>query len=126
MPSFFVGLLLLFAFANPDTYSFFLLGLKDPTTWNPDWKWWHWDAIEHTIPYLILPIITYTYSSFAFLSRIMRIGMIDVINQDYIRTARAKGLSETVILKHVKKFLTSNNNSFCSNFSDGYRREYNY
>ena len=32
----------------------------------------------------------------------MRIGMIDVLNQDYIRTARAKGLSErTVILKHA-------------------------
>ena len=32
----------------------------------------------------------------------MRIGMIDVINQDYIRTARAKGLSEKkVILKHA-------------------------
>ena len=57
-------------------------------------KWRHWEAIEHQIPYLILPIITYTYGSFAFLSRIMRIGMIDVINQDYIRTARAKGLSE--------------------------------
>ena len=103
MPSFFVGLLLLFAFANPDTYSFFPAGgLKDPTTWNPDWKWWHLDAIKHSSKYLILPIITYTYSSFAFLSRIMRIGMIDVINQDYIRTARAKGLSEkTVILKHA-------------------------
>jgi len=103
MPSFFVGLLLLFAFANPDTYSFFPVGgLKDPTTWNPEWKWWHWEAIEHQIPYLILPIITYTYGSFAFLSRIMRIGMIDVINQDYIRTARAKGLSEKkVILKHA-------------------------
>ena len=32
----------------------------------------------------------------------MRIGMIDILNQDYIRTARAKGLSEkTVILKHA-------------------------
>ena len=46
------------------------------------------------MPYLILPIITYTYGSFAFLSRIMRVGMIDIISQDYIRTARAKGLSE--------------------------------
>jgi len=54
------------------------------------------------MPYLILPIITYTYGSFAFLSRIMRIGMIEVVSQDYIRTARAKGLSEKkVILKHA-------------------------
>ena len=54
------------------------------------------------MPYLILPVITYTYGSFAFLSRIMRIGMIEVVSQDYIRTARAKGLGEKkVILKHA-------------------------
>ena len=58
--------------------------------------------LKHRMPYLILPIITYTYGSFAFLSRIMRIGMIDVVSQDYIRTARAKGLGEgKVILKHA-------------------------
>ena len=57
---------------------------------------------KHRMPYLILPVITYTYSSFAFLSRIMRIGMIEVVSQDYIRTARAKGLGEKkVILKHA-------------------------
>ena len=55
------------------------------------------------MPYLILPIITYTYGSFAFLSRIMRIGMIDIVSQDYIRTAaNIKGLGEKkVILKHA-------------------------
>ena len=37
-----------------------------------------------------------------FLSRIMRVGMIEIVSQDYIRTARAKGLSEnTVIFKHA-------------------------
>ncbi len=103
MPSFFVGLLLLFAFANPDMYSFYpVAGIKDPSTWDPNWAWYDIEAIKHRLPYLILPLITYTYGSFAFLSRIMRIGMIDVVNQDYIRTARAKGLSEKkVILKHA-------------------------
>ena len=103
MPSFFIGLLLLFAFANPDNLSWFpVSGIQDPSTWNPDWAWYEMEAIKHRLPYLILPLITYTYGSFAFLSRIMRIGMIDVINQDYIRTARAKGLSERkVILKHA-------------------------
>ena len=103
MPSFFVGLLLLFAFANPDNLNLFpVSGIQDPSTWNPDWTGFELEAIKHRLPYLILPLITYTYGSFAFLSRIMRIGMIDVINQDYIRTARAKGLSESkVILKHA-------------------------
>ena len=43
-----------------------------------------------------------TYGSLAYLSRQMRAGMMDTLRQDYIRTARAKGLSEDkVIYKHA-------------------------
>ena len=52
--------------------------------------------------HLVLPVACLTYGSFAFLSQQMRVGMLEVIRQDYIRTARAKGLSEwTVIMKHA-------------------------
>ena len=52
--------------------------------------------------HLILPVACLTYGSFAFLSRQMRSGMLEVIRQDYIRTARAKGLSEKlVVFKHA-------------------------
>ena len=101
MPSFFVGTLLLLQFANPDNLAWFpVSGIQDPTIFNPEWSFWQ--KIKHRMPFLILPIITYTYGSFAFLSRIMRVGMIDIVSQDYIRTARAKGLGEgKVILKHA-------------------------
>ena len=101
MPSFFVGTLLLLQFANPDNLAWFpVSGIQDPTVFDPDWSFW--EKIKHRMPFLILPIITYTYCSFAFLSRIMRVGMIDIVSQDYIRTARAKGLAEgKVILKHA-------------------------
>ena len=101
MPSFFVATLLLLQFANPDNLSWFpVSGIQDPTIFDPEWSIWM--KLKHRMPFLILPIITYTYGSFAFLSRIMRIGMIDVVSQDYIRTARAKGLGEgKVILKHA-------------------------
>ena len=101
MPSFFVGTLLLLQFANPDNLSWFpVSGIQDPTIFDPEWSMWM--KLKHRMPFLILPIITYTYGSFAFLSRIMRVGMIDVVSQDYIRTARAKGLGEgKVILKHA-------------------------
>jgi peptide/nickel transport system permease protein len=57
-----------------------------------------WDLIKHGV----LPIAVMTYGGLAYLSRQMRSGMIEVIHQDYIRTARAKGLSEkTVVLKHA-------------------------
>ena len=52
--------------------------------------------------HLTLPVLCLTYGGLAFVSRQMRAGMLEVIRQDYVRTARAKGLSEkTVIFKHA-------------------------
>jgi peptide/nickel transport system permease protein len=44
--------------------------------------------------HISLPVLTLTYGSLAGLSRYMRSGMLDTLRQDYVRTARAKGLSE--------------------------------
>lgn len=57
-----------------------------------------WDMAKH----LILPITLSAFSGLAGLSRYMRSNMLEVIRQDYIITARAKGLSErSVIYKHA-------------------------
>jgi ABC-type dipeptide/oligopeptide/nickel transport system permease component len=54
------------------------------------------------IQYLILPAITLGTRSAAYLARLTRATMLEVLDQDYIRTARAKGLPEwKVILKHA-------------------------
>lgn len=51
---------------------------------------------------LILPAITLGTGSAAFLARLVRSSMLEVLNSDYVRTARAKGLKENkVILKHA-------------------------
>ena len=51
---------------------------------------------------LILPLITMTIGSLAGLTRYQRAAMLEVLNQDFIRTARAKGLPErAVIFKHA-------------------------
>jgi peptide/nickel transport system permease protein len=58
--------------------------------------------IADSIPYLIAPVFCMTYGSFAYLSRQMRGGMLSVIRQDFIRTAKAKGLSNSkIIWKHA-------------------------
>ncbi len=44
--------------------------------------------------HVTLPVVTLTYGSLASLSRYMRMGMLETLRQDYVRTARAKGLSE--------------------------------
>ncbi|MCX7634974.1 MAG: ABC transporter permease [Syntrophales bacterium] len=57
-----------------------------------------WDIVQH----LILPVSLSAFGGLAGLSRYMRSNMLEVIRQDYILTARAKGLSEArVIFKHA-------------------------
>jgi len=56
------------------------------------------DALEH----LILPLATGALGWIAWYSRFLRSSMLDVIHQDYLRTARAKGLTERVVIyKHA-------------------------
>jgi peptide/nickel transport system permease protein len=60
------------------------------------------EQMQDRFMHFFLPITISALSSFAFTSRQMRSSMLEVIRQDYIRTARAKGLSERkVILKHA-------------------------
>lgn len=102
LPVFFVGTWLLYMFANPDNLTWFPeSGIMDPSRYHPDTMSF-WEKVKHRAPFFVLPVLAYTYGSFAFLSRIMRVGMIEVFGQDYIRTARAKGLPEKqVVLKHA-------------------------
>jgi peptide/nickel transport system permease protein len=52
--------------------------------------------------HLVLPVIVLAVQGIAFYSRFIRGSMLEVMNQDYVRTARAKGMSETtVVLKHA-------------------------
>ena len=56
------------------------------------------------LPFLILPAITLGTRSAAFLARVTRANMLEILSQDYIRTAKAKGLSNwIVVLKHALK-----------------------
>ena len=54
--------------------------------------------------HISLPVIVMTFASLGGMTRYVRSAMIDALSMDYIRTARAKGLSErVVILKHALK-----------------------
>ena len=61
-----------------------------------------WLNVLDTITHLLLPTISLTLISFASYTRYTRSSMLEVLGQDYIRTARAKGLPErTVITRHA-------------------------
>ncbi len=59
---------------------------------------WLWDRILH----MILPVVCLTYASLASISRYARVSMLEALGQDFVRTARAKGLPERlVIFRHA-------------------------
>jgi peptide/nickel transport system permease protein len=98
MPTFWLALLLQIAFTDIFLHYniriFYTSGLNSL----PGGPAWSWDRLQH----LALPIATLCIISFALYSRYMRASMLDVINSDYVRTARAKGVSEwRVIMRHV-------------------------
>ncbi len=99
LPSFWIGTMLIIFFGGGDFFDWFpYAGLysNSYTFMTP------WEKFMDVCWHLVLPVFVYTYGSFAYLSRQMRVGMLEVIRQDYIRTARAKGLSEKVVIyKHA-------------------------
>ena len=61
-----------------------------------------WGKAADVLSHLVLPLCVTTYGGLASVSRYTRTSMLEVIRQDYIRTARAKGLPENqVIFKHA-------------------------
>ena len=61
-----------------------------------------WDKAGDLLSHLVLPLVVSTYGGLASVSRYARTSMLEVIRQDYIRTARAKGLSEwQVVFRHA-------------------------
>lgn len=82
IPSFVIASLLIYFFSHQ-------LG------WTP--AYWDWSATGY-----ILPVVALGGYSVSYLARLMRSSLLEVMGQDYIRTARAKGLSEfKVITRHA-------------------------
>jgi peptide/nickel transport system permease protein len=60
------------------------------------WSWWQ--QVQDEAWHLVLPVTCMSYHALAVLSRYMRTGMLETVRQDFIRTARAKGLSERLVI----------------------------
>ena len=94
-----VALLLQALFCQGGTWEIFpLRGLTVTDTWGKS----TWEIMFQTVMHYVLPVFCLSYAGIAGLSRYARAGMLEVVKQDYIRTARAKGVAEyVVLLKHA-------------------------
>ena len=59
-----------------------------------------WEITGRTLMHFVLPVICLSYGGFAALARFTRAGMLEVIREDYIRTARSKGAGEARVILH--------------------------
>lgn len=99
LPNFWVAMMLITFLGGGDFLDLFpIFGLSSDGAEKLALRPWLLDRAHH----LVLPVACLTYAGVAYISRQMRGGMLEVIRQDYIRTARAKGLSEKVVVaKHA-------------------------
>ena len=99
IPNFWIGMMMIIFLTSPDYWALFPPGDISDSYVQENGMFIHrlWDYVYH----LFLPIICWTYPALAFLSRQMRAGMLNVMSEDYIRTAKAKGLPpKQIIWKH--------------------------
>jgi peptide/nickel transport system permease protein len=95
IPSFAMALMLILLVAGGDYLNLLpMFGKESIFAGDLSFFPWLWDRIEH----LILPVFCLTYGTLASISRYSRVSMLDALAQDFIRTARAKGLSERLVL----------------------------
>lgn len=82
LPTFVIGIFLILLFSNPDVFNWFLPAYSYNGTW---------------ISRATLPLITYAINPINYLTILIKSLLLNEMQQDYIRTARAKGLSEKLI-----------------------------
>jgi oligopeptide transport system permease protein len=96
VPNFVLASFLIIIFAIKLEW-FLILGWGGPIEWQDTFNASSWDLKK-----LVLPVVSLSVVPAAYIARVTRASMLDVLRQDYIRTARAKGLVEYhVIFRHA-------------------------
>jgi microcin C transport system permease protein len=99
IPPLVLGILLIVFFAGSSYLSWFPIGGFRSDDYE---SFTAWGKILDRAHHFVLPLACYMIAGFTDLSMLVRNSMLDVIKSDYVRTARAKGLSERkVIFKHA-------------------------
>jgi microcin C transport system permease protein len=99
IPSFMLAILLIVVFAGGSFFELFPIGGIQSEAFD---ELSTWDQFLDRFHHFFLPLVCYTIGSFTSLTILMKNSLIEEIKKDYIRTARAKGVSEKVVyMKHA-------------------------
>ena len=100
LPVVWLGTMAIVFLCGGDYYFLFPPGGLTSIDYAPEWPLWQ--KLKDQAWHLFLPVLMLSYAGFAGLSRYMRSGMLEQLRQDFVQTARAKGLPEGVVIyKHV-------------------------
>jgi peptide/nickel transport system permease protein len=94
LPTFWAGLLLVLVCGPLGCDILPVVGIRSNASQHAAFAARAWDVVLHAL----LPVLVLAYGSLAYLSRQMRSALIDALGSDYVRAARARGLSETRVL----------------------------
>lgn len=99
IPGFMLAILLIVYFAGGSFFTWFPIGELHSYEY---YSMGFWEKAVDRLHHFVLPLICYMISSFTVLTMLMKNSLLEEIKKDYIRTARAKGVSEKFIyLKHA-------------------------
>lgn len=93
LPTFIIAIVFIWIFASKLEW-FPVSGMETAGSLN----WSEWDKFWDKMYHLALPLIVMTFASLGGMTRYVRAAMIEALNMDYIRTARAKGLREKIVI----------------------------
>lgn len=100
LPVVWLGTMAIVFLCGGDFFFIFPPGGLSSIDYSADWPLWQ--RLKDQAWHLFLPVLMLSYAGFAGLSRYMRSGMLEQLRQDFVQTARSKGLPERVVIyKHV-------------------------
>jgi microcin C transport system permease protein len=99
IPTYMLGIVLIFFFAGGSHWDIFPLG--GIASLDAD-KLPFWERVKDQLWHMVLPLICFAIAGFARMTILMKNSLLEEVGKDYVRTARAKGLSEKIVIgKHA-------------------------
>ena len=113
LPTFWTGLLMLVFFCGDRFLNIFSVAGLSPDSYLT-WGVSYWRILAETARHYVLPVVCLSYASLAGLSRYARVGILEIVRQDYIRTARRKACRSGWSSSNTSSATACSRSSHCS------------